>query len=66
MSAVVRTYPVACPICAGCGTVPADFYERIGVATGTARCSCRHCLGTGVSWATETVSAPAVGGGTPK
>lgn len=36
-----------CPICQGCGTVPADFYARLGVGTSTAREQCRRCEGTG-------------------
>lgn len=55
-SVVTRTYPVACPICGGCGTVPHDFYTRLGQSTSTARETCHHCSGGGVSWATETVA----------
>ncbi len=36
-----------CPVCQGCGTVPADFYARMGVGTSSARESCRRCDGTG-------------------
>lgn len=46
-----------CPICEGCGTVPHDFYARLGVSTSTARERCQRCSGLGTivlpSWPTE-------------
>jgi hypothetical protein len=38
----------ACPVCGGCGSVPADFYTRLGVATSASRERCRTCEGRGV------------------
>ena len=38
----------ACPVCGGCGTVPPDFYTRLGVGTSCARERCRTCNGSGV------------------
>jgi DnaJ-class molecular chaperone len=43
----INGYWQTCPICTGCGTVPADFYARLGVGTSTARERCRRCSGTG-------------------
>lgn len=40
-----------CPVCDGCGTVPADFYARLGVATGMGREQCRTCRGSGIIFA---------------
>ena len=54
---VVRQYPAICPVCAGCGTVPHDFYTRFGVSTSTAREACRSCGGLGTIMATETIPA---------
>lgn len=37
-----------CPVCEGCGTVPADFYLRLGSATSTSRQQCKTCEGHGI------------------
>lgn len=59
MSATItRTYPVVCPICGGCGTVPNDFYMRAGVSTSTARETCRSCGGSGKCIGSETIQTP--------
>ena len=42
--------PFRCPICDGCGSVPADFYARTGAGTSTARELCRPCGGSGMVW----------------
>lgn len=48
-----------CPVCEGCGSVPCDFYTRLGVATGTNRETCRTCRGDGIiSTATGQPAAP--------
>lgn len=52
-----------CPVCDGCGTVPCDFYTRLGVATDTKRERCRTCLGGGVIFTVSgQPAAPAVSG----
>mgnify|MGYP003396077368 CR=1 FL=1 len=43
--------PHRCPVCAGCGTVQADFNDRLGVSNSTAREQCRSCAGLGIVWA---------------
>lgn len=47
-----------CPVCAGCGTVPADFYARLGVGTSIAREQCRRCKGIGTVSSTRTDHPP--------
>ena len=42
--------PFRCPVCEGCGTVPADFYARVGVGSSINREQCRSCSGSGVIW----------------
>jgi hypothetical protein len=44
-----------CPICAGCCTVPADFYSQLGTLASTGREPCRRCNATG------TIEQPACG-----
>ena len=50
--------PFCCPVCAGKGLVPAQFYQAVGVADttayGTAPEVCRSCQGTGVLWQAAT------------
>lgn len=53
---VVETIHTLCPVCGGCGTVPPDFYSRMGVGTSTARVGCRRCDGLGTITGTRTVS----------
>ncbi len=42
--------PWRCPVCGGCGSVPHDFYMRLGASTGTFRELCRSCNGSGIVW----------------
>lgn len=37
-----------CPVCAGRGTLPSDFYSQIGGMTSTVRVTCRSCGGKGM------------------
>jgi len=41
--------PYCCPVCEGCGTVPNDFYMKLGFSTDTAREKCRSCE-NGIIW----------------
>ncbi len=52
----VTSYWQVCPVCTGCGTVPPDFYTRLGCGTSLAREQCRRCKGTG------TIAVPIVAG----
>ncbi len=40
--------PALCPVCRGRGSVPANFYDDLGVAASTNRQQCRSCKGRGV------------------
>ncbi len=40
--------PHKCPVCQGCGTVPAEFYGDQGA--NASKQTCRTCAGSGVIW----------------
>lgn len=42
--------PHRCPVCDGRRTVPAGFYGREQVLSGTTPEACRSCDGTGILW----------------
>ena len=43
--------PHTCPVCHGRGTVPGNFYSRLGVgANSNDLTTCRACSGAGVLW----------------
>jgi len=51
LSAPAGRTPYRCPVCGGRGTMPHDFYTRLGASNATGPVQCRSCGGSGIVYA---------------